>query len=265
MRAYQPVADACPTSRHLPGQSLSISDCSYRGSMTVEKNTSLGDLVTADPRRARILEGLGLDYCCNGHRSLAEASIAAGLDVTEVAAALDLPGAAPAEATSPERTNTTLAHDIVDSHHAYMWEEMPRLQALVDKVLAAHGDRHPELAEVQSTYTRAVAALDPHMTTEERVVFPAISRMEKTGASSTTASLAAPIQQLRDEHEVVGGLFKRIGNLTNGYVVPEGACNSYKAMLTGLQEMELDLHEHIHKENNVLFPRVLELEAELAR
>lgn len=232
--------------------------------MTVEKNTPLGDLVTADPRRSRILEALGLDYCCNGHRSLAEAATAAGLDVDDVAAALELPGVSPAQTSSQPRANSALAHDIVDSHHAYMWEEMPRLQALVEKVHGAHGDRHPELAEVQATYRQAIAALDPHMTQEERVVFPAITRMEKSGPS-TAGSLTGPIQQLRDEHETVGNLFKQIRILTSSYAVPEGACNSYRAMLTGLEEMELDLHEHIHKENNVLFPRVLELEAEHSR
>ncbi len=232
--------------------------------MTVDVNMPLGDLVTADPRRSRILEGYGLDYCCNGHRSLHEAATVAGLDLTEVAIALDLPGPAPVETSGGERANSALAHDIVDSHHAYMWGEMPRLQALVDKVAGVHGDQHPELADVQATYVQALAALEPHMTQEERVVFPAISRMEKTGAPVPTGSLGDPIQQLRAEHEVVGTLFKRIRGLTDGYVVPEGACNSYRAMLSGLEEMELDLHEHIHKENNVLFPRVLQLEAELS-
>jgi len=233
--------------------------------MTIDISTPLGDLVTADPRRARILEGFGLDYCCNGHRPLREATHTAGLDVAEVAAALHLPGLAPAPTPTGERPNSTYAHGIVDSHHAYMWEEMPRLQALVDKVLAAHGELHPELALVHSAYTQAIAALDPHMAQEERVVFPAISRMERAQAPLTGSSLAEPIQQLRDEHEVVGNLFKRIRILTDDYAVPEGACNSYKAMLTGVKEMELDLHEHIHKENNVLFPRVLQLEAELSR
>lgn len=233
--------------------------------MTVDVNAPLGDLVTADPRRARVLEGLGLDYCCNGHRSLAEAATSAGLDITGVAAALDLPGVAPIEDPGGERANAALAHDIVDVHHAYMWEEMPSLQALVDKVHGVHADQHPELDEVRATYTRAIAALDPHMTVEERLVFPAISRMEKTGAVGPSGSLADPIQQLRDEHEVVGQLFKQIRALTSGYAVPEGACNSYRAMLTRLEEMELDLHEHIHKENNVLFPRALQLQAELSR
>ena len=135
----------------------------------------------------------------------------------------------------------------------------------MDKVHGVHSADHPELGEVKATYAEAIAALDPHMTTEERVIFPAISRMERNQTPDANGSLAEPIQQLRDEHEVVGDLFKRIRSLTDGYAVPEGACNSYRAMLTGLGEMELDLHEHIHKENNVLFPRVLQLEAELTR
>ncbi|MGV8846422.1 iron-sulfur cluster repair di-iron protein [Tessaracoccus sp.] len=231
--------------------------------MTVDVNMPLGELVTADPRRSRILERFGLDYCCHGDHTLSEATSAAGLDLTEVQAALELVGATPPVTTEPARANSALAHDIIDSHHAYMWEEMPRLQALVDKVHAVHGAQHPELGEVRSIYAEAIAALDPHMTTEERVIFPAISRMEKRQVPDLNGSLAEPIQQLRDEHEVVGDLFKRLRTLTDGYAVPEGACNSYRGMLTGLEEMELDLHEHIHKENNVLFPRVLTLEAEL--
>jgi regulator of cell morphogenesis and NO signaling len=105
-----------------------------------------------------------------------------------------------------------------------------------------------------------VTALDPHMTTEERVVFPAISRLEKQGTSGAPGSLAEPIARLRAEHDAVGELLKEIRALTGGYRVPDDACNSYRAMLVGLQEMELDLHEHIHKENNILFPRTVELE-----
>ena len=233
--------------------------------MTVDTSATLGDLVTEDPRRSRILEKFGIDYCCNGHRSLTDATSEAGLDLTQVTKALDLPDPAPVAQGREPRENAALAHDIVDTHHAYMWEEMPRLQALVNKVDDVHGDRHPELARVRAAFTEAVAALDPHMTTEERVLFPAISRMEKTQAPAASGSFAATIDQLRAEHDAVGDTFKEIRSLTGGYAAPEDACNSYRAMLTGLEEMELDLHEHIHKENNVLFPRALELEQEVAR
>jgi regulator of cell morphogenesis and NO signaling len=228
--------------------------------VSIDVSATLGDLVTQDPRRSRVLETFGLDYCCNGHRSLSEAVSAAELDLAEVSGALDLP-APPEGVKQVPAENAALAHDIVDTHHAYMWAEMPRLKALVDKVHGVHGDRHPELAGVAAAYTKAVTALDPHMTTEERVVFPAITRMEKTQTAG--ASLADQISELRAEHDAVGDLLKEIRSLTNDYAVPADACASYKMMLSGLEEMELDLHEHIHKENNVLFPRVLELEAQL--
>ena len=231
----------------------------YRGDMSVDASTTLADLVIEDGRRARVLEGFGLDYCCNGHRSLSEATTEADLDLAEICSALDLP---PASVSAPAgaQERAALAHDIVDTHHAYMWEEMPRLLALVEKVHQVHGDRHTELAKVNELFSTAVTELDPHMTKEERVVFPAISRMEKTGAAGAAGSLAGQIDVLVQEHTVVGDLFKEINSVTGGYAVPEDGCASYRAMLDGLREMELDLHEHIHKENNILFPGALELE-----
>lgn len=227
--------------------------------MSIDATTTLGDLVTADPRRTRVLERFGLDYCCNGHRTLTEASAAAGLDLAEVADALDIADPAPAQQWQ-HLENADLAHDIVDTHHAYLWEEMPRLQALVDKVATVHGSRHRELAGVQAAYTTVIAHLDPHMTKEERRVFPAISKLEKAqGPVPLPFSLPDTIEELRSEHDAVGQLFTQIRELTDGYAVPEDACNSYRAMLTGLQEMEHDLHVHIHKENNILFPAVVEL------
>lgn len=232
--------------------------------MNVDVRATLSDLVTADPRRARVLERFGLDYCCHGHRPLDEAAADAGVAVAEVEAALDIAGAPPAAPADGPAENAVLAHDIVDTHHAYMWAEMPRLLALVEKVHTVHGSRHAELADVRAAFEQAVAELEPHMTREERVVFPAISRMEKTGTPGVSGPIAEPIAQLRAEHDAVGDLFKKIRSLTGGYAMPADGCNSYRAMLAGLQEMEFDLHEHIHKENNVLFPRAVELEQELA-
>ncbi len=232
--------------------------------MSVDIETNLSDLVTADPRRARVLEKFGLDYCCHGQRPLGEAAADAGVDIAEVTAALDIAGAAPRATANASTTNAAIAHGIVDTHHAYMWAEMPRLRALVAKVHSVHGARHPELADVHAAFEQALSQLEPHMTSEERVVFPAISRLEKSGAPGVPGLLAEPIARLRAEHDVVGDLFKRIRALTGGYTAPDDACNAYRAMLGGLGEMELDLHEHIHKENNVLFPRAVEMERQLA-
>lgn len=225
--------------------------------MAVMTTTTLGDLVTEDPRRSRVLEQLGLDYCCNGDRPLDEAARAAGLDPADVSVRLDLPGEPPVM-VAKDLALSALAHDIVDTHHAYLWEEMPRLTALVDKVVGVHGERHPELARVQETYTRVVTEIEPHLTREERVVFPAISRLEKTRAPVTVASgdLGELVQQLVDEHDVVGDLLAELRDLTGGFTPPPDGCNSYRAMLAGLEELEQDLHAHVHKENNILFPRV---------
>ena len=227
--------------------------------MKVQASTTLAALVIEDSRRASVLERFGIDYCCRGDRTLVDASADADVDLEDVRTALDLPSASAHQATRSQEQGD-LAHDIVDTHHAYMWEEMPRLQALVDKVHRVHGDRHPELARVQAIFTEAVAALDPHMTKEERSVFPAISRLEKTGSPGAAGTLVDQIDLLVQEHTVVGDLFKEIHSVTRGYEVPEDGCASYRAMLDGLREMELDLHEHIHKENNILFPGALELE-----
>lgn len=232
--------------------------------MVISASASLGDIVTEDSRRSRILEKFGLDYCCNGADSLADASAAAGLDIDAVLAALDLPDAPPAGATGAG-DSASLAHDIVDTHHAYMWEEMPRLAALVEKVYRVHGSRHPELEAVHTAFFKAMSALEPHMTTEERSVFPAISKLEKGQPASGAADLGATLDTLIDEHQVVGDLFHEIKRLTNDYTWPADGCNSYKMMLEGLNEMELDLHEHIHKENNILFPSARKLARKLAQ
>lgn len=123
----------------------------------------------------------------------------------------------------------------------------------MDKVNRVHGDHHPELAKVDELFASAIAELDPHMTREERVVFPAISRMEKAGSPGPSGSLAGHIDKLVEEHNVVGDLFKQLNSVTGGYTVPSDGCGSYRAMMAGLHEMERDLHEHIHKENNILF------------
>lgn len=232
--------------------------------MAVATTATLGDLVAEDPRRSRVLEQLGLDYCCSGQRPLEEAAREAGLDIADVSTRLDLPGEPPV-VVARDLEMAALAHDIVDTHHAYTWEEMPRLQALVDKVAGVHGDRHPELAGVKETYARVVAELEPHMTREERVIFPAISRLEKTQAPVRLPSgdFSDALRELIAEHDVVGDLLGRIRALTSDYTPPEDGCGSYHAMLTGLAHLERDLHEHVHKENNVLFPRVLRMHERL--
>lgn len=226
--------------------------------MPVALKRTLADLVIEDPRRTRVLDTYSLDYCCNGHRGLGEVVREAGLDPVEISTALDLPGEATAAPSAAPGAAGALAHHIVDTHHAWMWEEMPRLLALVEKVQRVHGDRHPELADVLATCREAFTELEPHMTAEERVLFPAIVRMER--GTRPSAPVGDRIEQLRQEHRVVGALFARLRELTDGWTAPADACGSFRAMMTGLEAMDADLREHIHQENNVLFPRAVELE-----
>ncbi len=228
-------------------------------SISVEK--TLAELVTEDPRRADVMEAYRLDFCCGGTKALADAAAEVGMqeaELEELLTALDLPPV-PQTGEVGSGRNAALAHDIVDTHHAYMWEEMPRLGALVEKVHRVHGDRHPELRVVLETYNQMIAELDPHMTREERSVFPVISKLEKGESPRGAEGLDKTIDELVDEHEAVGRILSQLRSLTDGYQTPPDACASYIAAYRGLEEMERDLHVHIHKENNILFPAALGL------
>lgn len=236
------------------------------GASTIDAHATLAALVNADIRRARVLEQFGLDYCCNGDRRLADAAALAGVDLAEVTRGLDLgPDATDSNGEGPTSSDlATLAHGIVDDHHAYLWDEMPRLHALAEKVANVHGERHPELARVRDLYFDAEKGMEPHLTREERVVFPAISKLERTGQGTMTSHgpLDELIVTLTDEHDVIGAIFKELREITGGYETPADGCQSYRALYEGLAEMERDLHLHIHKENNVLFPATLKKVAE---
>ncbi|QGF23110.1 DUF542 domain-containing protein [Raineyella fluvialis] len=228
--------------------------------MTVLTSSLLSDLVTEDLRRASVLEAYGLEYCCGGQRSLFEAATARGLDAQLVARALELPGeSAPLRVTSADLAG--LAHDIVDTHHAYLWEELPRLQVLVATVVSAHAERHPELKRILAVYDRLVADLDVHLTREERIVFPAIAQLERTQTPVRMrgTSFVDAVQRLTDEHDIIGDLVGQLRRITGGYTTPDDGCSSYAAMMLRLHVLETDLHLHVHKEGNILLPRALEL------
>lgn len=226
-------------------------------STTITPETLVGDVVTGDPRRTRVLDRYGIDYCCGGRRTLSEA--AAGADLDRLLADLDLSD--PADA--PEWTTMdmpTLAAHIVDVHHAYLWEEMPLMQALAEKVAGVHGGRHAELAEVRRLTESLVAELSSHLSREEQVLFPAIAQFYATEGpvEFPFGRLAEPIGVMLAEHDEAGRILAEIREVSGGYTVPADGCGSYTALYAGLEEMENDLHLHIHKENNVLFPRVLQ-------
>lgn len=224
----------------------------------INATQTLGAIVTEYPALARDLERLGLDYCCHGQRSLSDACADKGLDPDEVTRTLNSIDGGSAQPWTGLAFGDLASH-VEAVHHVYLWDEMPRLAALAAKVAEVHGSRHPELAEVRDTFFEIKAALEPHLTLEEQVIFPMI-RAEGSGhggSEATRADLEARIAKLKEEHEELGDQLEKLQKLTGGYQVPADGCASYQALYMGLKQMEDDTHLHIHKENNVMFPAVL--------
>jgi regulator of cell morphogenesis and NO signaling len=221
---------------------------------------TLGDLVAERSDAARIFDRLGLDYCCHGDRTLADACDAAGLDAATVAATLDASADGVddgwAKLDAPD-----LADHIVATHHTYLREELPLLEALADKVLGVHGERHAELAEVEGLVRELWAEIEPHLDREERVLFPAIHAIFDGRRDSSSGAVADPIRVMIAEHDRAGELLAGLRHLTRGYQPPADGCASYRSLYERLAAVEHDTHVHIHKENYRLFPAALAREA----
>jgi len=236
--------------------------------MTIDLDTKVGDLVLAWPQAMRYLEGQGVDYCCGGHRSLREASVAAGRapgDILAGLAALEAPVAGTAVPQSwMEASLTDLLAHIEATHHAFLRSELPRLNTLLEKVLSAHGENHPELDEVFDLFQALAGDLMPHLTKEEQILFPFIRQMDSgRPAEACFASVQSPIRVMEAEHEAVGALLVRLRSCSNGYAVPADGCATFRALYDGLKAMEEDLHLHIYLENQILHPRARKMEAAL--
>jgi regulator of cell morphogenesis and NO signaling len=224
--------------------------------------STLGDLVADLPARARVLERFGLDYCCRGHRSLADACEAAGLDVGSVAAELSTVSDAADDDRWARLTAPQLADHIVATHHRYLREELPLLDALAAKVVAAHGDRHPELVEVRRLVADLRADLVPHLDKEERVLFPAIHALFAGRRDFPFGTVANPIAVMTAEHDQAAELLAALRRATDDYRVPDDACASYRSLYERLATLEHDTHVHVHKENHRLFPAAIGLESQ---
>lgn len=234
----------------------------------IDVNATLGALVTATPGLATVFDRVGLDYCCGGRRTLADAADAAGLDLDTVVEILNRvsdtePGVGAEDWTAMPPTD--LVDHLEATHHAYLRGALPRATALADKVASVHAERHPELVVVAQLVAELRAELEPHLLKEERILFPMIREL---GAATQTpqfhcGSLANPIRVMAFEHDHAGDLLARLRASTAGYAVPDDGCASYRALYVTLAELEADTHLHVHKENNVLFPAVLAAEASL--
>lgn len=228
---------------------------------------TLAEAVDAFPELAREFERRGLDYCCGGGRTLGEACALVGADpdetIAELAGALAVGSDGAVWTTMPA---DALVDHLETTHHRYLWDELPRVTALVDKIVSVHGTRHPELVDVAACFARIRADLEPHLLKEERVLFPMIR--ELAGATDRApafhcGSLRNPIAVMQFDHERVDELFAELRAVTDGFVVPADGGPRWPELYDGLAELEADTHVHVHEENDLLFPAVLATEAAL--
>lgn len=222
---------------------------------------TVGELVRAVPARARIFEKLRIDYCCGGKKPLSEACRERDLDPQTVQAMLD------ALATIDDTThavdvNAMSLSDLCDhierTHHDYLRDELTRLDFMTRKVAAVHGDDEPRLREIRAVFEQFSAEIVHHALEEEQVAFPQVRALESsTETTLNVDELRAVFTQLEGEHDAAGEALAKFRTLTDDFTPPEWACNTFRALYDGLRQLEADMHQHVHKENNVLFPRAL--------
>ncbi|MFQ5691124.1 MAG: iron-sulfur cluster repair di-iron protein [Gemmatimonadota bacterium] len=222
--------------------------------MPITLDTTVGELAAEHPLATRVLARHKIDYCCGGGRPLGEVCDRRGLDPEALLE--EIAGESGAGDPTERRWDLAPLDDLIEhiltAYHRPLAEELPRLEEMARKVLKVHGNKDPEMfAELLSVYLGLKTELEQHMAKEEQVLFPMIE--EGQGGMA-----GAPISVMEEEHLSAGNALRRLRELTNDYELPEGACNTWRALWHGLAALEASLHEHIHLENNVLFPRSLE-------
>jgi regulator of cell morphogenesis and NO signaling len=238
--------------------------------MTLSTAKTVREVAVEFPEATRIFERLGIDYCCGGNKSLEEACSASKLSVNEVLDSLEL-AEQTAHAKKTERNWQTepladlIAH-ITSTHHMYTREEIARLRPLLDKVCSVHGKNHPELQQIRSSFQGLAQELTTHMMKEEMVLFPYIVRLEEAVIQKEPVlpppfgTVQNPVAMMMHEHDSAGDALRAMHQASAGYTAPADACISYQTLYKALADFERDLHQHIHLENNILFPRAINME-----
>jgi len=239
--------------------------------MTFSTKTKVNEIALSNPGARHILEDAGIDYCCGGGRSLQEACLSAKVPAIEILQKLrfNREQVAPGEAPWTEAPLVELTKHIRDRHHLYVRDAIPRLRALLAKVREKHGGNHRELGDIEKLFGDVAREMLMHMQKEEQILFPFIDSLERSASQGSAVeppffqSVRNPIYSMMKEHDAAGELMRQIRSFSNGYKAPANACASYQAAYQGLEEFEKDLHLHVHLENNILFPRAVELEAKV--
>jgi regulator of cell morphogenesis and NO signaling len=238
--------------------------------MLLDRTKTVRELAIEMPNATRIFEKAKIDYCCGGNRPLDEACTQAGVDIEELVRQLseDEPTSSLAVEAEDFKAGSLaeLANHIVNKHHVFTRDECLRLTGLLEKVCGVHETNHPELREIQTNFGSLRAELEPHMLKEEGILFPYITRLETAVHEDTPipfapfGSISNPIATMMREHDAAGDILKTIRQLSGNFALPEDACFSYRTLYSALEELEADLHQHIHLENNILFVRAVEIE-----
>jgi regulator of cell morphogenesis and NO signaling len=240
--------------------------------MLIDKNKTVRDLAVENPQAVRVFEKFKIDYCCGGHVSFEEACQNAGVEMNQVSEMFEK------AANDSEQNNfsdtyftkwslASLADYIVRKHHIFTRDENARITALFAKVCSVHGHNHAELFDIQKIFGALRLELENHMLKEERMLFPYIALMESSlnfGHPIPPAPFGStrnPVKVMVAEHDAAGEHLHEIRRLSNHFAVPDDACITYQTLYGALENLEKDLHRHIHLENNILFPKAIEMEA----
>ncbi len=224
---------------------------------TLYAERTVGQLVAEQPERALVFERLGLDYCCGGQRRLSDACESEGLDLNSVLHDLEsCDSTAVAPNTDWTKTSLTqLADHIEQTHHAYLREALPRISSLIEKVVRAHGENDSRLQTLQTVFSKFREGIEAHLTKEEKMVFVLCRKLDTITERPHLHSRSGrgPFSDTISEHDDAGRELEQMRTLTDGFSPPTTACNTYRALLHALKELETDTHLHVHKENNILF------------
>ena len=238
--------------------------------MSVITEKTVRELALENAAATRVFEKVGIDYCCGGNRTLEQACHAADISVEQVLKSLEEAQLSPPANAKDRNWQTEPLGDLVShittTHHKYTRDEIARLTPLFAKVCSVHGANHPELLELREIFSGLAQELTVHLMKEEMVLFPYIIRMEEAVIEKAPilpppfGTVQNPVSMMEHEHDSAGNALRTLKEISQGYTAPPDACVSYQTLYKALAELEADLHRHIHLENNILFPRAIEME-----